>query len=41
MGSIRQNLQIQPKTHKKITETPNQPNELKKSQIKVCLVLQK
>jgi hypothetical protein len=27
--------------HKKVNETPNQPIEIKKSQIKVCLVLQK
>jgi hypothetical protein len=38
MGSIRQSLQ----NHKKIIDTPNQPIETKKkSQIKVCLVLQK
>jgi hypothetical protein len=27
--------------HKKVIETPNQPIEIKKSQIKVCLVFQK
>jgi hypothetical protein len=41
MGSIRQSLQPQPKTIKKIIETPNQSIEAKKFQIKVCLVLQK
>jgi hypothetical protein len=29
-GSIRQNLQAQPKNIKKINETPNQPIEIKK-----------
>jgi hypothetical protein len=38
MGSIRQSLQGQPKNIKKIIESPNQPIEIKKSQIKVCLV---
>jgi hypothetical protein len=38
MGSIRQSLK--PK-HKKVIETPNQPIEIKKSAIKVRLVLQK
>jgi hypothetical protein len=37
MGSIRKSLQAQPKN----IEKPNQPTEIKKSQIKVCLVLQK
>jgi hypothetical protein len=41
MGSIRQSLQAQPKNIKKVIETPNQPIEIKKSQIKVWLVLQK
>jgi hypothetical protein len=41
MGSIRQSLQVQHKNIKKVIETPNQPIEIKKSQIKVCLVLQK
>jgi hypothetical protein len=31
----------QHKKHKKVIETPNQPIEIKKYQIKVCLVLQK
>jgi septum formation inhibitor MinC len=30
MGSIRQNLQAQPKNTKKVIETPNQPIEIKK-----------
>jgi hypothetical protein len=41
MGSIQQSLQAQPKNNSKVIETQNQPIEIKKSQIKVCLVRQK
>jgi hypothetical protein len=36
MGFIRQCLQAQPKKIKNVIETPKQPIEIKKSQIKVC-----
>jgi hypothetical protein len=39
MGSIRQSLQAQPKTVKKLSKHQINQSKEKKSQIKVCLVL--
>jgi hypothetical protein len=41
MGSVRQSLQAQPKTIKKLSKHLINQSKQKKSQIKVCLVLQK
>jgi hypothetical protein len=40
MGSIQQSLQAQPKNIKKLSKHQINQSKLKKSQIRVCLVLQ-